>query len=155
MRQTQRGFTLIELMITVAIVGIIAAIAYPSYIDSVRAGRRSEAMSALLKIQLDQEKYRANNTSYGSLAACSPAAAGCWVISSTAGTGLTTDGGYYDLSITSPNTSSFTASATAVTAKGQQNDKANGVTCSPLKVNQDGPILSDGGVDKSACWKKN
>ena len=147
-----RGFTLIELMITVAIVGIIAAIAYPSYIDSVRAGRRSEAMSALLKLQLAQEKWRANNTSYTSTIGGTCTTGLCWSSADISGT-------YYTIAISAASSSGFTGTATPVSGKGQENDKANGVNCStsssPLKVNQDGPITSDGGIDKSACWKKN
>lgn len=45
-----KGFTLIELMITVAIIGIIAAIAYPSYLDSVRRSNRAEAKTELMDL---------------------------------------------------------------------------------------------------------
>ncbi|MET0002789.1 MAG: hypothetical protein DBP01_08500 [gamma proteobacterium symbiont of Ctena orbiculata] len=60
----QRGFTLIELMIVVAIVGILAAIAYPSYVDSVRKGRRNDGMNALLDAAQKLEVVRARTGSY-------------------------------------------------------------------------------------------
>lgn len=59
-----RGFTLIELMITIAIVAIIAAIAVPSYTDYVRKGRRSQAVSELGRLQMTLERWRADNPSY-------------------------------------------------------------------------------------------
>lgn len=62
------GFTLMELMIVVAIIGILASIAVPAYSEYVTRGKRSDAKSALLNVQLAQEKYRANNTTYGTLA---------------------------------------------------------------------------------------
>ncbi len=61
----QRGFTLIELMIVVAVLGIIAAIAFPSYLEHLKAGRRGEATSGVGKIQLLQERWRAEHTGYG------------------------------------------------------------------------------------------
>lgn len=62
----QKGFTLLELMITVAIIGILAAIAYPSYVKSVQKGKRTDAKVELLRIAQMQEGYFAQNMSYAS-----------------------------------------------------------------------------------------
>jgi type IV pilus assembly protein PilE len=63
-RHHARGFTLIELMITVAIVGILAAIAYPSYVEYVAKGRRSQATSDLLAAQQWMERFYTENNRY-------------------------------------------------------------------------------------------
>ncbi|MDA1106963.1 MAG: type IV pilin protein [Proteobacteria bacterium] len=146
MKKLVPGFTLIELMIVVAIVGILAAIAYPSYTDSVRKGRRAEAITALYQLQIAEEKWRANNVSYTStlgtdglgLPATSPA-------SGTA---------YYDIAIAGgADGTSFSATATAKSTGGQDQDKAGGVSCTPLTINQNGPDY--GTPNQAACWGKN
>ena len=60
-----RGFTLIELMIVVAVVAIIAAIALGSYQKQVRKSRRAEAKQVLSDLSLREEKFRSNNIAYG------------------------------------------------------------------------------------------
>jgi len=67
-----KGFTLIELMIVVAVIGILAGIAYPSYQDYIIRAKRGDAKAAILTVQLAQEKYRANNTTYGTMAQLDP-----------------------------------------------------------------------------------
>jgi len=60
----QHGLTLIELMIVVAILGLLASIALPSYQQSVRAGARSEAQSLLLQVAANQERFYSDNNRY-------------------------------------------------------------------------------------------
>ena len=63
-RARKNGFTLIELMIVVAVIGIIAAIAYPSYVDSVRKSRRADAETALMENAQRMEAFYAREGKY-------------------------------------------------------------------------------------------
>jgi type IV pilus assembly protein PilE len=59
-----RGFTLIELMIVVAVIAILASIAYPSYRDSILKGRRASARAALAELLQQQERYMTQQNTY-------------------------------------------------------------------------------------------
>lgn len=65
---SERGFSLIELMITVAIVGILAAVAIPSYQSSIQKGKRAEGRAALVDLLQQQERFFGQNGSYGAIA---------------------------------------------------------------------------------------
>lgn len=63
-RPGEHGFTLMEVMIVVVIIGILAAIGLPSYQDSVRKGRRSDAISLLLDVANRQEQHMLDRSTY-------------------------------------------------------------------------------------------
>jgi type IV pilus assembly protein PilE len=63
-----RGFTLIEMLCAVAIAGVVSGIAYPSYQQVVHKARRSDALVAVLQVQMAQERYRSDHARYASLA---------------------------------------------------------------------------------------
>ena len=63
-KKTTAGFTLMEILIVVAIVGVLASIALPSYSRFILKSGRSDAKDALTAVQFAQEKWRANNSSY-------------------------------------------------------------------------------------------
>lgn len=122
----QRGFTLIELMITVAVIAILASIAYPSYSQYVRQARRAEAQSVMQEMQLLQEKWRANNSTYGTYANLGSKTVGHYTITVPVATG-----------------SAYTITATA--SGDQANDKKNGTSCTPLTITQSTKT-------PAACW---
>ncbi len=63
-KATQKGFTLIELMIVVAIIGILASIVMPNYTDYVARARATEATSALADMRIRMEQYFQDNRTY-------------------------------------------------------------------------------------------
>jgi type IV pilus assembly protein PilE len=60
----KRGFTLLELLITIAVIGIISSIAYPSYIDNITRANRTEAQRELLRLASLQEQYFIDHREY-------------------------------------------------------------------------------------------
>lgn len=131
-KNKQRGFTLIEVMITVAIVGILASIAYPSYTDYVTRSNRSEGQRELLRYANIQEQVYVDSRSY---------AANMKGLGSTTET-IDTENGKYTISVSAQTTTTFTLLASA---KGSQTGDTD---CTALTVNEVGV------KGPSACWEK-
>ena len=138
-----KGFTLLELMIVVAIVGIIAAIAYPSYLDQVRSGRRADAISTLLSLQLAQERYRAMNVSY--IANITDANFNLTVDPTNPAQRVSTNG-QYRITIGGVTAGAYNFTATPL------GDQAND-TCGTYQLNQNGPRIGIGG-QATSCWSR-
>ncbi|AZT82887.1 prepilin-type N-terminal cleavage/methylation domain-containing protein [Marinobacter sp. NP-4(2019)] len=108
--KAQKGFTLIELMIVVAIIGIIAAIAYPSYTEHVRKTKRSDGQGALMGLAAAMERHYASNNSYEDAAAGGADTGSPGIYPDEAP--LDGNDKYYDLTIQSADATTYTLRAT-------------------------------------------
>ncbi|RYF78168.1 MAG: type IV pilin protein [Cytophagaceae bacterium] len=124
------GFSLLELMIAVAIVGILAAIAINGYQSSVIKSRRAAAAACLQEGAQTMERYYTVNTTYvgGGMVACSADIAN-----------------FYTFSSGTPAATSFSLSATPTS---RQND----LTCGTLTINQLGVRGASGSGGAAQCW---
>lgn len=119
-----RGFTLIELMIVVAIVGILSSIAYASYQSSVAKSRRQAAQGCLVEQAQFLERYYTTNMSYAGASLPASSAQQCQSDLSA----------YYSFTLPAPTASAFTVKATPTPA--QANADASCTT--PMTVDQTG-----------------
>jgi type IV pilus assembly protein PilE len=149
-RRTLAGFTLIELMITVVVVAVLAAIAIPAYTTSIRKSRRTEARNALLDLAGREERFMAVNNTY-SLAASD---LGYAVFPSP------TSNSYYTITVTQVQAGAatsapyFLALASPVAGNGQDKD----TSCQSFMVDSTGAQTSTNAVNgggtatTSICW---
>jgi type IV pilus assembly protein PilE len=140
------GFTLMELMIVVAVIGVLAGIAYPSYSNYVLRANRSEAQAMLNDAAARQERYYAQNYAY----ITTTADLGKLGMRNTTGTGSSTavksDTGKYALSVGSTNTYTLTA-----TPQGAQTGDTK---CGNLTLDAAGTKgASATGAVVADCWK--
>ncbi len=125
-----RGMTLIELMITVVILGVIAAVAVPAYTQYMQNARRADARLALLQISNQMEKFYSNNLSYPSSF-------------NQIGVASVSPDGFYNLSLTT-NATGYSLTANAVSGEAQAND----TYCATFTLDSSG---EEGGTHDD-CW---
>ena len=117
-----------ELLIAIAIIGILSAVALPSYQEYVLKSRRSEAHAGLAKMQLQQEAHRMVNTTYAS----------------SFGTGSNDvnqpSSDYYTFSISGTSATAYTITATAKSSQTADS------SCTPMSINQAGT------KSPTSCW---
>jgi len=137
----QKGLTLVELMVVVAVMVIIATVAYPLYTNQVQKSRRADAKVALETVAMAQERFFTVNGGYtGDLSQLQV---------STAVQGGSSDQGYYTVALTQPcgDNQCFTATA-AIASGGAQAADAN---CASFTINQLGVKTATDGAGTN-CW---
>ena len=140
-RQTA-GFTLIELIIVVAVIAILAAIAYPSFNGQIRKARRSDAMTVLQDAQLHLEKWRVDNPSYAGSGITFPSST-YYTFALAAPTGTCADG-------TTATSNKNSYQLTADTAGSQVSDDSQ---CATLVVtSRCGVITRTSTPAGGTCW---
>ena len=142
--RSERGFTLIEGLVGVAIAGVLSSIAYPSVEAQVQRARRADALVALLQAQLAEERHRANNAGYATLAEL--------------GLRDTSPAGHYRIQAAANDSGGYDLVATALAAQ------ARDARCRVLRLSlADGALVQASGSDATAangadanraCWNR-
>lgn len=142
----QKGFTLIELMVTIAIIGIVAGIAYPSYLKSMQKGRRADAKGAITQATQAMERCYSTYGKYND--------ANCPEIAALT-SGFPSPKGYYTISFVTPSTddtgTTYKVTATAISGGAQANDTG----CTIMALSSTGAQISGSNTstsDTGSCW---
>lgn len=142
LKPNHSGWTLAELLITLALMSVLAALALPTYQQQQRQARRTDGQAALLQLQVDQVRWRSSQERY----AQSLTELG-WVSDKS-------PQGHYQISITEASDEAYTAQATAL--GGQAADR----TCNPLRLSWQGRATALWGAgeradsDPDRCWRR-
>lgn len=136
----QAAFTLMELMIVVAIIGLLSAIAIPSYDSYTRKARRADAQASLLELAQFMERHYTNKGSYYDSGTTPP---------TLPYTESPKDGGakFYDLRVNLTNSENYTLQAVPKNAMA-------GDDCGTLTLNSNGVKGQGSGGTLSLCWRR-
>jgi type IV pilus assembly protein PilE len=127
----QKGFTLIEVMITVVIVGILASIAYPSYTQFVAKGARGDGLAGVMHVANLQEQYYLDHRSFATDMTKLGLKADPWIVENT----------YYKVDTTLSG-DDYTVTATAVGVQATRD-----TACATIS------LTSTGAKSPTECWK--
>ena len=143
----KKGFSLIELMIVISIIGILAAIAYPSYNEYTTRSRRADGQASLLDLATRLERFYSENNTYATAT----------IASGNTGTDVlgvnTSPEGWYTLSITNQGAGTFTVQATPRLEQANRDTRCQSLTYNNLgqKGIADGPAGTPTGT-AAQCW---
>ena len=135
------GFTLIELMIVVAVLAVIVAIAYPGFLGQIQKARRADAKQALLDVAARLEQYYQDNKGYPTAANMSSLGYG--------GATFTSQEGYYTIGFNGvPTVTTFSIQAVPVAGTTQADD----TDCATFRLDHLGVRSVTGSMTADRCW---